>query len=170
MHQKYSTVTSTSGRHSLENELVLAEFDGFGRLVRFYDKEQDREILEPGSFGNAFKYYEDIPLFWDAWDVEVYHLEKGWEVNQLGATAQPDPSSTSSTGKLQFSLQLSERSKLQCVASLESRSRLLKFACEVDWNENRRFLVCFSSSFMLFFGALPELPVIFSERRKWNFP
>ena len=31
-------------------------------------------LLQP-----ACRLHEDIPLYWDAWDVEAYHLEKGWE-------------------------------------------------------------------------------------------
>lgn len=23
--------------------------------------------------------FEDIPTFWDAWDIEVTHLEKAWD-------------------------------------------------------------------------------------------
>jgi alpha-mannosidase len=123
----------------------LAQFDSFGRLVRYFDKKQDREILEAGSFGNVYKYYEDIPLFWDAWDVEVYHLEKGWEVNQLDASVVTDSSFSPHIGKIQFTLRLSEKSSLVCVVSLSASSNLLKFECDVDWNENRRFLVRFSS-------------------------
>ena len=34
------------------------------------------EALKPGSKkGNQFVIYDDIPLYWDAWDVMDYHLE-----------------------------------------------------------------------------------------------
>ena len=29
----------------------------------------------PGSAGNQLVLFDDIPLFWDAWDVMEYHLE-----------------------------------------------------------------------------------------------
>jgi hypothetical protein len=39
---------------------------------------QDGDTLQDGyatQAGNAFVMYDDIPLFWDAWDVMDYHLE-----------------------------------------------------------------------------------------------
>ena len=35
-----------------------------------------------GSFGNEFVMYDDIPLYWDAWDVMDYHLETGQVVER----------------------------------------------------------------------------------------
>ena len=34
-----------------------------------------RDAIEPGMCGNQFVLYDDIPLYWDAWDVMEYHLE-----------------------------------------------------------------------------------------------
>ncbi len=34
-----------------------------------------REAIEPGRVGNQFVLFDDVPLFWDAWDVMEYHLE-----------------------------------------------------------------------------------------------
>ena len=59
-----------SNRTILENHLVRAEIDGGGQIARFVDKRySDREVLT--GRGNVFTIYDDIPLFWDAWDLEV---------------------------------------------------------------------------------------------------
>ena len=34
-----------------------------------------REAISPGYSGNQFILFDDIPLFWDAWDVMPYYLE-----------------------------------------------------------------------------------------------
>ena len=34
-----------------------------------------RETIAQGRVGNQFVLFDDIPLFWDAWDVMEYHLE-----------------------------------------------------------------------------------------------
>lgn len=34
-----------------------------------------RESISEGCFGNQFVLFEDIPLYWDAWDVMDYHLQ-----------------------------------------------------------------------------------------------
>lgn len=37
--------------------------------------------------GNQFVLFDDIPLFWDAWDVMDYHLETRTAVNGLSNPA-----------------------------------------------------------------------------------
>lgn len=34
-----------------------------------------REAISEGCFGNQFVVFDDIPLYWDAWDVMDYHLQ-----------------------------------------------------------------------------------------------
>ena len=34
-----------------------------------------RNAIVPGRHGNQFVIFDDVPLFWDAWDVMDYHLE-----------------------------------------------------------------------------------------------
>lgn len=34
-----------------------------------------REAISPGYSGNQFVLFDDVPLFWDAWDVMPYYLE-----------------------------------------------------------------------------------------------
>jgi alpha-mannosidase len=49
--------------------------DSNGRLTSLFDLQENREVILPGHHANVFRYYEDIPLFWDAWDVEVFILD-----------------------------------------------------------------------------------------------
>ena len=34
-----------------------------------------REALSDGCHGNQFVMFDDVPLYWDAWDVMDYHLQ-----------------------------------------------------------------------------------------------
>ena len=91
-------------------------------------------------------------MFWDAWDVgkitwtsyiceflEVYHLEKGVD-------AGVGQASILEKGPLRASIvvhhPLSKTSTLKQVISLSAVSPRLDFDCNVQWNENRKFLVC----------------------------
>ena len=38
-----------------------------------------REAISPGYCGNQFILFDDMPLFWDAWDVMPYYLETRYE-------------------------------------------------------------------------------------------
>ncbi|KAF0408009.1 glycoside hydrolase family 38 protein [Gigaspora margarita] len=124
--------------YCLENQFITAKFNRHGHLFSLVDRKLNREIIPTGQYGNLFKLYEDIPLFWDAWDVEIYHLQKGRDVG-LGGTVK-----IIEQGPLRSALlletNLSETSKLYQMIVLTSVSPRLDFETRVDWNENRQFL------------------------------
>ncbi|KAG1178970.1 hypothetical protein G6F70_004929 [Rhizopus microsporus] len=121
----------------IENQFIQVTFDQSGHIVRLFDKQVERDLIRPGECGNEFKVYEDIPLFWDAWDVEIYHLEKARRVDQGSVQILEQ-------GPLRVSLliekQISEFSRLRQIVVLTAVSRRLDFETEVDWNENRKFM------------------------------
>ncbi|RKP15907.1 hypothetical protein ROZALSC1DRAFT_25899, partial [Rozella allomycis CSF55] len=61
---------------TLENHLIKHDFDSYGRMVSCFDKTDNRIIVDEKEPANQLISYEDIPLFWDAWDLEIYYLEK----------------------------------------------------------------------------------------------
>ena len=52
-------------------------------IARLYDKKNDREVLKPDQKGNRMVMYEDKPMCFDNWDIDMYYTEKGWEVSNL---------------------------------------------------------------------------------------
>lgn len=121
----------------MENQYIRVSFDHTGHLIHLYDKHVERELIKPGERGNVFKMHDDIPLFWDAWDVEIYHLEK-FKIVEEGSIQILEQ------GPLRCSLliekRLSPTSQLRQIVILSAVSRRLDFETEVDWNENRQFL------------------------------
>ncbi|KAF7726851.1 Glycoside hydrolase, 38 vacuolar alpha mannosidase [Apophysomyces ossiformis] len=114
-----------------------ATFDKSGHLIGLYDRKVQRELIRSGERANVFKMFEDIPLFWDAWDVEIYHLEKGRVVEEGSVQILEQ-------GPLRAALliekRISENSRLRQIAILTAISRRIDFETEIDWNENRQFL------------------------------
>ena len=53
---------------SLENDLLLANFNPRGELINLVDKETGVEMI--ASAGNRFCLYKDIPARFDAWDID----------------------------------------------------------------------------------------------------
>ena len=51
-----------------------------------------REAISPGYYGNEFILFDDVPLFWDAWDVMPYYLETRF-VSVKGRSKYPIPPS-----------------------------------------------------------------------------
>ena len=69
-------VVEQDGQITLENDFVRAVFASDGSLTSFYDKHAEKESVEPGKAANRFVLFDDNPNAWDAWDVDIFHLEK----------------------------------------------------------------------------------------------
>src|SRR5207244_11084544 len=74
---------------SMEGELVVLRNDyyelvlnGHGEVSRLYDKRVGREVLAPGKTGNQLIAYEDRPLNFDAWDIDLYYEEKPYLLHE----------------------------------------------------------------------------------------
>ncbi|KAJ1975727.1 Glycoside hydrolase, 38 vacuolar alpha mannosidase, partial [Dimargaris verticillata] len=132
-----SAYATKDGQYVLENLYVVATFDRGGRLVSLVDRKVERELIPKGVSGNLFRLYEDIPIYWDAWDVEVYHLEKGRDCPPGTVRVSEEGPLL---GALEVTYQLSPNSKCTQIISLSAASPRLDFACDVDWHENRRIL------------------------------
>ena len=95
--------------------------------------------------GNVFTIHEDIPTFWDAWDLETSHLEKCREIDgYLLDPATVPPPRIVERGPLRasvlFSLPISSSSFVELTVSLTSLDKMVEFQLSVDWDESRRAL------------------------------
>jgi alpha-mannosidase len=61
----------------IENGQFVVRFDPNGNLTSLESLEDGTEFIEPGRLANLFQLFEDKPLFWSAWDVDVFAYEKG---------------------------------------------------------------------------------------------
>ncbi len=65
-----------AGGRKLENNEFAVRFDGNGNIVSIQTMDDEPiEFVAPGKLANVFQLFDDHPLFWDAWDVDVYALE-----------------------------------------------------------------------------------------------
>jgi alpha-mannosidase len=121
----------------LDNETCKVTLNNHGEVCSYFDKANRRELIKNGEFGNVFRLFDDQCLFWDAWDLEVYHDEKPLVVGKGQAEILE-------TGPLRASLvvmhPLTKHSSLKQTISLNSTSPRLDFDCEVEWHENRKCL------------------------------
>ena len=62
----------------LENDHLRVELNGAGDIIRIYDKANQREVLSAGHIANQFQAFEDRPMNWDAWDLDVFYDDKMW--------------------------------------------------------------------------------------------
>ncbi|KAI9312271.1 galactose mutarotase-like domain-containing protein [Dichotomocladium elegans] len=136
-YEPVKVATDRNNNIVMENKFIRANFDKSGHLIALVDKKLSRSLIKPNERGNVFKMFEDIPLFWDAWDVEIYHLEKGRVVEEGSVQLLEQ-------GPLRAALlvekRISDTSRLRQIIVMTALSRRIDFETEVDWNENRQFL------------------------------
>lgn len=53
------------------------------QFISVYDKENDREVLTEGERGNVLMVYEDKPIYYDNWDIDIYYDLKYWAVEDV---------------------------------------------------------------------------------------
>ena len=132
-----SGVVASSGSPVLENKLIRYTFDGNGSLISAYDKTTKREVLRDGGKGNVLCLYEDRPVNWDAWDVDVYYAE------QLREKTRAKSVHVCTDGPVRLGLEVRStvgRSSLVQRIFLAEGSRRLDFETAVEWREDHKLL------------------------------
>jgi len=133
-----ATVNSSGAGFTLENQYVRVDVAEDGTVSSIFDKLLNREAVEKGKLANRFVLYDDVPLFWDAWDVEIYSLEKMHKVGKGKVRALEN-------GPLRVSVEviydsLTENSQLTQIISLTAVSPRIDFDTKVEWHEAHKFL------------------------------
>ncbi|KAF9228240.1 glycoside hydrolase family 38 protein [Gyrodon lividus] len=114
-----------------------------GRISSLYDMKLGRELVPRGSTGGLV-IFEDRPNYWDAWDVEIHHLETPTRLEFSGVRVIAE-------GPLRASVQTQVKygkSTIDVTISLDAISTTMKddsrplftFDAEVDWQEKHKFL------------------------------
>ncbi len=133
-----ASLTETAETITLANDYIEAVFKRDGSLISLYDKGARRQCLAAGSSANHFVIFDDLPNSSDAWDVDIFHLEKRYEVNGAYSThvSEQGPLRVS----IEFEYNLSSESTLRQTVSLTAISPRLDFSTQVDWHESHKFL------------------------------
>ena len=122
---------------SLENRFYRIELNDKGQITSIWDKENEREVLAEGKTGNVLQAFEDKPMNFDAWDVDIYYQEKMREVvDFVGAEVEE-------AGPLRGVLRLSWRfadSNITQRLTVYRSNRRIDFRTEVDWHERQVLL------------------------------
>lgn len=131
------TLTETAEGVTLENSLLRVELNRDGELTRLYDKGVERDALPAGARANVFQAFEDRPLNWDAWDVDIFYDEKCWEAEPAHAFTIIE------TGPLRVGVEVRRRilnSEIVQRITLSAASRRLDFETRLDWHDRHVLL------------------------------
>jgi alpha-mannosidase len=121
----------------LENRFLRVELDEAGDITRIYDKVNGRDVLPQEAIANQFQAFEDRPLQWDAWDVDIFFEDKMWKSDPAGSV------NVIEAGPLRATLELRRRilhSDYVQRISLNYNSPRLDFDTTIDWRERHILL------------------------------
>ena len=127
----------TIGEKSIETPFYQVEFDAQGFITRLYDREEERDVLRPGERGNRMRMYEDKPIYFDDWDIDIYYSEKGWDVDDLESFAWTE------CGPVRATLEIKRRiSKCTVEQKIHfyADSRRIDFETRLDWHVHQHLL------------------------------
>ncbi|KAL5339219.1 glycosyl hydrolases family 38 N-terminal domain-containing protein [Aspergillus crustosus] len=112
-----------------------------GVITSLYDVVADRQVIAPGGKAGQLVIFDDKPLYWQAWDVEVFHLESRKELHS-GKTsiAENDPYRASVVTKTRISENSWVKTTISLAATAGDKPSYVEFESEVEWRENMRFL------------------------------
>jgi alpha-mannosidase len=134
----------------INNRLVTpfykVKFDSHGRITSLICRENEREAVKADGYFNMFVTAEDIPLRWEAWDIDADWTDTMTEETRL------ESSEVVSLGLASFRLRQRYRigrcSTLTQDVVFYSKDRRIDFETKVDWQEERRLLkVAFDTSY-----------------------
>ena len=131
------SIENTAGNKKLETPFYTVVFDENGMLARLYDKKNEREVLKEGQKGNRMVMYEDKPMNFDNWDIDMYYTEKGWEASDLTSFEWTD------IGDVCVCVMLERRiskSVIRQKITFYADSAVIRFDTYVDWKEHQHLL------------------------------
>uniref|UniRef100_A0A5S6QY64 alpha-mannosidase n=1 Tax=Trichuris muris TaxID=70415 RepID=A0A5S6QY64_TRIMR len=123
----------------LRNKYVEMEVDMHGHVVSLALPPDGRNLIASDSAANQFTLYDDVPLYWDAWDVMDYHLETRTPVNNLESELTLLKCSPA-CAVAEFKLRVGVRSRLTQRIVLRYNCPYVEFQTNVHWQERHKFL------------------------------
>ncbi|KAI9155112.1 glycosyl hydrolase family 38 domain-containing [Paramyrothecium foliicola] len=126
------------GVFKLENAHLTVTVEN-GCVTSLYDRRAKRETLSGKA--NQFTIYDDKPVYWQAWDVEVYHLETREELSNSATTILEDKGYRASVvTETRISESSSIKTTISLNAALDEQQSFVECTADVDWHETMKFL------------------------------
>ncbi|MEZ5086436.1 MAG: glycoside hydrolase family 38 C-terminal domain-containing protein [Tessaracoccus sp.] len=126
------TVARVEDGFVLESSLARVIVDEAGHVVSMLDLTTGREAITPGQRGNLLQLHQDFPNMWDAWDVDRHYLDMR---EDLDGAAEVRIDGPSVVVRREFG-----SSWIEQRLSLDVDGRTLLIDCDIDWQEQEKFL------------------------------
>ncbi len=113
------------------------EWNEAGQLSRIYDMDNRRNVLAQHSRGNVLQVFEDKPLNFEAWDIDIFYQEKMREITELVSAELTE------AGPLAAAVEFKWRYAKSVITqrmTVYTGSRRIDFRTHIDWQEHQQLL------------------------------
>ncbi len=126
-----------SGDYELETPFYKVKLDEQGMFTSIYDKDNDREVIQSGKRANLMRMYEDKPIYYDNWDIDIYYTEKYWDIDNVERMEWTE------MGPVRAALEITRKESNSTIKQkilFYADSRRIEFVTYVDWKEHQTLL------------------------------
>lgn len=125
----------------IENEFLKIKFNEKGQIISFISKKANRELIKEGKIGNELQAFEDKPMCFDNWDIDIFYKEKMWIIDDLQDIEVVENGPVRSTLKIKRNFL---DSKITQYIYVYNDLERVDFKNIIDWKEKDVLLkVCF---------------------------
>ena len=125
----------TITKNLMENRFFSIKLDENGIITSIWDKSAHREVL--AGRGNVLQAFEDKPMNFDAWDIDIYYTEKMWEISDVESLE------IFAIGPVLGGLRIKRRFMDSTISQdiiIYADSPVIDFATQIDWKQQEILL------------------------------
>lgn len=116
-----------------ENPFYKVVLDGQGEISSLVHKASGREIVTQGQKANRLKVFENKPMCFDNWDMDIYYKEKMWPMSDISRIEVVEAGPVRSTIEIE---RVFLDSKLVQKMHMYKDIERIDFETYADWKEN----------------------------------
>jgi alpha-mannosidase len=124
-------------KNTIETPFYIITLNNYGHITRLYDKQYNKEILKHGDRANVFQIFEDKPLDFDAWDIDIFYQEKMREVKDLISKDVSDTNSLCLTVSFKWKYMSSD---IEQDMIMYTDNRRIDFKTKVNYREKNQLI------------------------------
>jgi alpha-mannosidase len=121
----------------LENQFFRIALDDNGEITSIWNKRIEREVVAPEQWANALVAFEDRPLNYDAWDIDIFYEEKPYPVQDVEGIEVVEHGPI--RGGVEITRRFGNSTIRQRILIYNTLARI-DFATEIDWHEHQMLL------------------------------
>ena len=121
----------------IETPFWRIRLNAAGQITSLWDNKAGREVVAPGEAANRFLAFEDKPLRFDAWDIDIFYQEKEWAADDPAEIVVLEQGPV--RGQVQVKRRFLDSTIAQRITVYADTPRI-DFETEVDWQERQTLL------------------------------